>query len=54
VVEYVLNAAGIQHKAAHPSLSIEDFKEQQYDELADFVRKHVDINKLYTILNSND
>ena len=49
-----LNAAGIQHKAAQPSLSIEDFKEQQYDELADFVRKHVDINKLYTILNSND
>ena len=54
VVEFVLNAAGIQHKAAHPSLSIEDFKEQQYDELADFVRKHVDINRLYTILNSND
>jgi adenosylcobyric acid synthase len=54
VVEFVLNAAGIQHKAAQPSLSIEDFKEQQYDELADFVRKHVDINKLYTILNSND
>ena len=54
VVEYVLNAAGIQHKAAQPSLSIEDFKEQQYDELADFLRKHVDINKLYTILNSND
>lgn len=54
VVEFVLNAAGIQHKAAQPSLSIEDFKEQQYDELADFVRKHIDINKLYTILNSND
>ena len=54
VVEFVLNAAGIQHKAAQPSLSIEDFKEQQYDELADFVRKHVDINRLYTILNSND
>ena len=54
VVEFVLNAAGIQHKAAHPSLSIEDFKEQQYDELADFVRKHIDINRLYTILNSND
>ena len=54
VVEFVLNAAGIQHKAAHPSLSIEDFKEHQYDELADFVRKHIDINKLYTILNSND
>lgn len=54
VVEFVLNAAGIQHKAAQPSLSIEDFKEQQYDELADFLRKHVDINKLYTILNSND
>lgn len=54
VVEFVLDAAGIQHKAAQPSLSIEDFKEQQYDELADFVRKHVDINKLYTILNSND
>ena len=54
VVEFILNAAGIQHKAAQPSLSIEDFKEQQYDELADFVRKHVDINKLYTILNSND
>lgn len=54
VVKSILKMAGIQHKTTHPSLSINEFKEKQYDELADFVRKHVDINKLYSILSSND
>ena len=30
------------------------FKEQQYDLLADHVRRHVDIPRLYQILQSND
>ena len=30
------------------------FKNEQYDELADYVRKHLDINKLYKILRAYD
>lgn len=37
-----------------PTPSYHDFKQQQYDLLAAHVRQHVDIEKLYTILKSND
>ena len=48
VIDYVL---GIQSPAtAHP-LSIEAYRDQQYDLLAAHVRKHVDIQKLYETLN---
>jgi adenosylcobyric acid synthase len=30
------------------------FKDQQYDKLAAHVRQHVDMDKLYQILTSND
>ena len=36
------------------ALSYADFKQQQYNKLADHVRQHVDINKLYQILSSDD
>ena len=36
------------------ALSYADFKQQQYDKLADHVRQHVDIDKLYQILSSDD
>ena len=34
--------------------SYADFKEQQYDLLADHVRKHVDMSRIYLILQNND
>ena len=37
-----------------PVQSYADFKEHQYDKLADHVRKHVDISRLYQILQGND
>ena len=36
------------------ALSYADFKQQQYDKLADHVRQHVNIDKLYQILSSDD
>jgi adenosylcobyric acid synthase len=36
------------------ALSYADFKQQQYDKLADHVRQYVDIDKLYQILSSDD
>lgn len=37
-----------------PTESLEQFKDRQYDMLADFVRQHMDIDKLYKILSSDD
>ena len=53
------NAAVVDHilkpfktaKAMRSTLTMEEFKEQQYDLLADHVRRHVDIAKLYEIMS---
>ena len=37
-----------------PTMDYMAFKQQQYDKLADHVRQHVDIDKLYQILSNND
>jgi Cobyric acid synthase len=34
--------------------SFEEFKNQEYDKLADFLREHLDIEKIYEIMNSNN
>ena len=31
--------------------SFKEFKENEYDKLADFLRKHLDIDKIYEIMN---
>ncbi len=49
VINYILKDKA---KAIEEQESIEDFKNRQYDLLADHVRKHVDIDKLYEIMNS--
>jgi hypothetical protein len=36
------------------AVSYRDFKEQQYDKLAEHVRQYVDIERIYQILSSND
>ena len=50
VIDYLLEANG--QKPAANNLSYSDFKEQQYDKLAEHVRKYVDIPRLYQILSS--
>ena len=50
VIEHLLKANG--QKPAANNLSYSDFKEQQYDKLAEHVRKYVDIPRLYQILSS--
>ena len=49
VIEHLLKANGQKPKAN--SLSYAAFKEEQYDKLAEHVRKYVDIPRLYEILS---
>ncbi len=51
VIEYLLKGKAIGSK---PVQSYADFKQQQYDKLADHVRKYVDIPRLYQILQGDD
>ena len=37
-----------------PAISYSDFKQQQYDMLADHVRNHINMPLLYKIMSSND
>lgn len=48
VIDYILKDKA--KEALHPALSIDDFKNKQYDMLAEHVRKYVDIEKLYKIM----
>ena len=57
VIDYLLNQGdrsldSVQNHGPVPS--IQAFKEQQYDKLADHVRKYVDIPRLYQILQGDD
>ena len=56
VIEYLLRNAHSTLLTPHSSLQISyaDFKQQQYDKLAEHVRQHVDMDKLYQILSDND
>ncbi len=53
VIDYILKdkIADNQKHDSSPKMSVLDFKNQQYDLLADHIRKHVDINKIYEILD---
>ena len=50
VIEYLLRDKAV---STSPIQSYAAFKEEQYDKLADHVRKHVDIKKLYQILTDD-
>ena len=50
VIEYLLKGKAERTTAVNYS----DFKEQQYDKLAEHVRKYVDIPRLYQILRGDD
>ncbi len=55
VIEYLLNPN--PNLNPNDNLNLEDnesFKEGQYDKLADHVRRHVDMERIYQILTDND
>ena len=55
VIEYLLAASGNakMKELKYVSHSYSDFKEEQYDKLAEHVRKYVDIPRLYQILSDD-
>jgi len=55
VIEYLLREKGkvVSEKSA-TATSYADFKEEQYDKLAAHVRQHIDMERLYQILTSDD
>ena len=51
VIEHILREKGcVKSEDCTPVLSYADFKEEQYNRLAEHVRQHVDIERLYEIL----
>lgn len=50
VIDYILRDKA-NASTAESSMSIEEFKDRQYDLLAEHVRKYVDIKKLYDIMS---
>ena len=56
VIEYILRGKGQEARGesiVSAALTYRDFKEQQYDKLAEHVRKYVDIPRLYQILSDD-
>jgi adenosylcobyric acid synthase len=51
VIDYLLKDKAV---GAAPVQSYADFKEAQYDKLADHVRQYVDVDRIYKILTSHD
>ena len=61
VIEHLLKAKSQEPSQRHTlkertakSLSYADYKDEQYDKLADHVRQHVDIDRIYRILSGED
>ena len=55
VIEHLLSEKGkVKSESLTTSVNYSDFKEQQYDKLAEHVRKYVDIPRLYQILQGDD
>jgi adenosylcobyric acid synthase len=52
VIEHLLK--GIARSEQPKVQSYADFKEEQYDKLADHVRRHVDVERIYQILKDHD
>jgi adenosylcobyric acid synthase len=50
VIEHLLKDKAV---SIHSEQSLADFKDEQYNKLADHVRKHVDIDKIYKILTND-
>ena len=52
VIEHLLSGKAISHQPIAKSYT--DFKEEQYNKLADHVRQHLDMKRLYQILTDHD
>lgn len=52
MIDFILKDKETATMKEEATMSIEEFKEKQYDMLAEHVRKHVDIEQLYKILKS--
>ena len=52
VIEYILKPFGQKSPSKGDLEGLEDFKDHQYDLLAEHVRKYVDMDKLYEIISS--
>ena len=52
VIEFILKPFGQESPSKGDLEGLEDFKDRQYDLLADHVRKYVDMDKLYEIMAS--
>ncbi|MCH5311292.1 MAG: cobyric acid synthase [Prevotella sp.] len=52
VIDHILRPFAEKEKA-HKAMSLDEFKEQQYNLLADHVRKHIDMEKLYEIMGND-
>ena len=50
VIEYILKPFGQKSPYKGDLEGLEEFKDRQYDLLADHVRKYVDVEKLYKII----
>jgi adenosylcobyric acid synthase len=53
-IDLILEPFADKIKEAGKPFDYAAFKEQQYDLLAEHVRKHLDMNKIYQILKGND
>lgn len=51
-VDFLLKPFADKMSVAEQSFDYATFKEEQYNKLADFVRKHVDMERIYKILNA--
>ena len=54
VIEYLLSKFKIQNSKFKINQDPAAFKEEQYNKLADHVRQHVDMERIYQILTSDD
>ena len=55
VIEYLLSEKGkVKSEKFATAVNYSDFKEQQYDKLAEHVRQHVDMQRIYQILTDHD
>ena len=55
VIEYILKGKGkVNSEKMDSAMNYSDFKELQYDKLAAHVRQHVDMERIYQILTSDD
>lgn len=54
VVDHILTPFAPKNSVAAKSPDLKEFRQTQYDRLADHLRRHIDIDRLYKIMTDND